>query len=166
LAVLLGLAPLVAVELGLRLAGVDFAPRIEDPFAVLAEVRPLFERTADGTRWEITPERRHWFALDGFPAVKPAGQKRVFVVGGSTVAGHPYDTPTSFGAWLELQLRAAEPDTEWDVVICGAASYAAIGSRRSSRKCSGTSRIWSSTTRPTTSIWKSGRSGRGRVAPG
>lgn len=95
-----------------------------DPFVAFSTNRPLFDRTADGLRWQVTPSRRRFFSDESFLVQKPAGSRRAFVVGESTVAGEPFGKPTSFPTWLQLALDACDPQSEWNVVNCGGVSYA------------------------------------------
>jgi lysophospholipase L1-like esterase len=122
-AVLLGLLPLVLVELVLRACGLG-RPDGRDPFVEFSGVRPLFERTASGDQFEIAPARYTHFFPDSFPAQKPADEYRIFCIGDSTVQGNPWTTETSFPAWLEISLQAAQPSRRWNVVNCGGISYA------------------------------------------
>ena len=118
------LCPLVLVELVLRF----FVPAppgdLEDPYVSFSGLRPLFVLDATGARYEIAPERLAAFRPQSFAAVKQPGTFRVFCLGGSTVQGRPYSVETSFTTWLALNLRAARPETTWEVVNCGGISYA------------------------------------------
>lgn len=124
-AVLLSLVPLIAAEVALRLV---HRPVIEaqdpDPWIDLHHLRPLFERNDQTGRWEIPPQRYNFFRPDSFSANKPAGLRRIFVLGGSTVQGRPYAIETAFSTWLRLRLQAASPESEFEVVNCGGVSYA------------------------------------------
>jgi hypothetical protein len=124
-AVAISLIPFLIIELALR----SFAPRITeavdvDPLVDLEQLRPLFVLDERAGRWEIPPERLNFFQNDSFPADKPAGTRRIFVLGGSTVQGRPYSIETSFATWLKLRLQAASPETTFEVVNCGGVSYA------------------------------------------
>jgi hypothetical protein len=128
-AVLLGLSPLLVGEVTLRI--VDWRPRVDaDPFLGFRQVRPLFLLNAEhsgleeGPRYEIPPARQAIFRPASFAAEKSAKEFRIFCLGGSTVQGRPFATETSFTTWLELSLRAAEPDRKWRVINCGGVSYA------------------------------------------
>jgi hypothetical protein len=123
-ALLLGLAPLVVFEIVARVAGWGLPEAYDDPFVGFSAVRPLFVPTADGSRYEIARNRLSHFRPDGFAHPKPAGEFRIFVLGGSTVQGRPYSIETSFTSWLELSLEAADPSRPWQVVNCGGVSYA------------------------------------------
>lgn len=123
-AIAVGLLPLVVVEIVCRLGGWGLPERYDDPFVGFSAVRPLFVSTADGSRYEIAPNRLTHFMPDGFANSKPAGEFRVFVLGGSTVQGRPWSIETSFTSWLELSLQAADPSHPWRVVNCGGVSYA------------------------------------------
>ena len=119
-AVLLGLAPLLLAELALVALDLGRPADYPDPFVGFGAVRPLFVRQGD--EYVVPPARRNFFAAESFPLVKPAGSKRVFVLGGSTVQGRPYSIPTSFATWLELALNLG--GRRWDIVNCGGISYA------------------------------------------
>jgi lysophospholipase L1-like esterase len=124
LAVLCGLIPLLLAECVLRFAGCGLAEEISDPFVGFSAVRPLFELTSRGDRYETSPSRLSYFCRESFAAEKPLHEFRVFCLGGSTVQGRPYAIETSFTAWLELRLHDADPSRCWRVVNCGGVSYA------------------------------------------
>ncbi|TWU37241.1 SGNH/GDSL hydrolase family protein [Novipirellula artificiosorum] len=126
-AILVGVLPLLLIELSLRLAYPKSAEPIQDavdndPLVDLHQLRPLFEVDATGQRMSIPKERYNFFQPASF-ALQKTG-KRLFVVGGSTVQGRPYATETSFAKFLELQLRVVDPDPPWEVINCGGVSYA------------------------------------------
>jgi len=123
-AFLLGLVPLVACELALRLGGWGRVTEIEAPFISFSEVRPLFVLNSDAGRYEIARSRLVFFQPASFAATRGPRTCRIFCLGGSTVQGRPYGVETSFTTWLRLGLTAADPATDWEVVNCGGASYA------------------------------------------
>ncbi len=123
-AVLLGLAPLLAVELALRGLGLGRATEANDPFVGFSDIHPLFVLSDPAGRYDIPPSRQLHFEPDSFAAAKPPGEFRIFVLGGSTVQGSPWSIATSFSTWLELHLNAADPSRKYEVVNCGGVSYA------------------------------------------
>jgi len=123
-AVLVGLLPLVVCEGAFRLLDWGRPSRFDDPFVGFSAVHPLFVLSDDKTRYEIAKGRLTHFRPDSFAVVKPANEFRIFVLGGSTVQGRPYAIETSFTAWLELSLQAADPSRKFEVVNCGGVSYA------------------------------------------
>lgn len=102
--------------------GVGREPDPRDPFIGFSRVVPLFER--DGDRMRTKMARQLYFRPESFAANKPATERRLFVLGGSTVQGRPYAVETAFSTWLELTLGAADPGHTWEVVNCGGVSYA------------------------------------------
>ena len=86
--------------------------------------RPLWSLSDDRQWFEIAPERRFYFQYDRFPANKESDERRIFVVGGSTVQGNPYTIETAFSTWARLALEVGDPRTRWTVVNCGGVSYA------------------------------------------
>ena len=126
-AVTLGLIPVMAVEAIARWwrpndlgTAIEWIPMIDSP-------RPLWVRGAgtDGqNRMTIAAERSNYFYPQSFAIEKPVERKRMFVVGGSTVAGRPYATQTSMTAWLSLRLESRD-DREWEVINVGGVSHAA-----------------------------------------
>ena len=124
LAIALGLAPLAASEAVIRVFDIGRPSAHDDPFVGFSSTRPLFELSRDGTRYETARTHEKFFQRDGFEAVKPPDEFRIFCLGGSTVQGRPFSIETSFTTWLELSLRAAEPGRRWRVVNCGGVSYA------------------------------------------
>jgi len=123
-AVLIGLLPLLVLEVALRLAGLPAPDELYDPWIAFENVQPLFELDDQRQRYVIAESRRTFFAESGFHAHKDRDSFRIFCLGGSTVQGRPYQPPTAFSTWLELSLLAAEPSRQWEVVNCGGVSYA------------------------------------------
>jgi lysophospholipase L1-like esterase len=124
-AIAIALLPFVIAELVLRRLEPNSVQSVDDdPLVDLHQLRPLFVLNEQKGRWEIPPQRANYFAFDSFVADKPPGLKRIFVLGGSTVQGHPYSIETAFPTWLKLRLQAANPDTPFEVVNCGGVSYA------------------------------------------
>jgi hypothetical protein len=123
-AVGVGLLPLVLCEAILHVFDLGRPSAHVDPFVGFSAVRPLFALNTERTRYEIQPGHMNFFRPDGFAAVKPPDEFRVFCLGGSTVLGHPFSIETSFTTWLELSLRAADPSRRWEVVNCAGVSYA------------------------------------------
>jgi lysophospholipase L1-like esterase len=123
-AVLLALAPFALAEGICVLAGWGQSSEFDDPFVGFHEVHPLFVPNARGDRYEIPPARLRFFHPESFSVVKPRNEFRIFVFGGSTVAGEPFSSETAFPNWLELALCAADSRYDWNVVNCGGISYA------------------------------------------
>lgn len=121
---LIGLAPLVLIEMLLTALGWGEPDWHDDPFAGFRSVRPLFVLNAAGDRYEIPSARLTYFRPQSFPARKAEGEYRVFCLGGSTVQGSPYSTETAFGKWLEINLHTADSRRTWRVINCGGTSYA------------------------------------------
>jgi lysophospholipase L1-like esterase len=133
----LAAAGLGALELALRLAGLGAGPPGYDPLSGFSSSVPLFvpAERADGTPvFRVSPARlgRRDEAepidpLREFPARKPPGGFRVFVVGESSAAGVPYDPSDSFAGGLARALAAALPAVASEVVDAAVSGY---GSRR------------------------------------
>ncbi|HEX5106460.1 MAG TPA: SGNH/GDSL hydrolase family protein [Pirellulaceae bacterium] len=123
-AVLLGLSPLLACELTLRALRLGKPTDFNDPFVGFSDVHPLFVLNQANGRYEIPKSRQTHFQPESFAAKKPAGEFRIFVLGGSTVQGRPWSIETSFTTWLELNLNAADRARTYEVVNCGGVSYA------------------------------------------
>ncbi len=123
-AMVLVISPLVLGELVLRLCVGPVAVSPDDPYVSFSGIRPLFVLDSTGTRLETSAERLACFCPQSFAAVKGPDTFRIFCLGGSTVQGRPYSIETSFTAWLKLNLEAARPETDFEVVNCGGISYA------------------------------------------
>ncbi len=123
-AVVVVISPLVFGELVLRLCVRPPAISPDDPYVSFNGLRPLFVLDSTGTNFEIAKERLTYFCPQSFAAVKGPQTFRVFCLGGSTVQGRPYAVETSFTTWLKLNLRAALPEVDFEVVNCGGISYA------------------------------------------
>ena len=118
------LSPLVLVEVVLRLCVAGPVMDFDDPYVSFSRVYPVFVLDSTGTRFETAEERLDFFRPQSFAARKGPETFRVFCLGGSTVQGRPYAVETSFTTWLELNLRAARPGGDYEVVNCGGISYA------------------------------------------
>ncbi len=120
--------PFAAIELALRLKPASPREAVDDdPLVSLIGSQPLFvldNTDANEPRWIIPQERTNFFRPATYLATKPRNAKRIFVLGGSTVQGRPYETETAFSTWLQLRLQTASPDTLIEVVNCGGVSYA------------------------------------------
>lgn len=124
LAVLTGCLPLITAELTCRTLGLGLATADTDPFIGFAGSRPLFELSVDQTEYHISAARLKFFRPASFPARKVPGTCRIFVLGGSTVQGHPFSTETAFPGLLQLSLEQLNPNRRWEVINCGGVSYA------------------------------------------
>ncbi|MCA9077394.1 MAG: tetratricopeptide repeat protein [Planctomycetaceae bacterium] len=117
----------VAMELLLAALGVKPLTATEDPFVGFTSHSPLFEqiRLTDGDTVYRTVEKKiQWFNPQEFPTAKGTNDYRIFCVGGSTTYGRPYNDKTSFSGWLREYLRAADSQTNWEVINAGGISYA------------------------------------------
>ena len=123
-AVVVVISPLVLGELMLRLCVRPPSISPDDPYVSFNGLRPLFVLDSTGTNFETAEERLTYFCPQSFAAAKGPQTFRVFCLGGSTVQGRPYSVETSFTTWLKLNLRAALPGTDFEVVNCGGISYA------------------------------------------
>lgn len=125
LAMLLGLTPFLALELTLRLLGVEADAASTDLHDGFDESTRLFQPDEDGL---LTTDigRERFFVRQTFPATKPEKEFRIFVLGGSTVQGRPYLPDTAFSNWLQQELDATDTDHDYRVVNCGGISYASF----------------------------------------
>lgn len=126
LAIVVGLLPLLVLEVGLRLGGYRGSAAI-DPYVDLHRLEPLFaaSSTGDGNRvLAIEDNRLHLFRPAQFTLPKPESVYRVFALGGSTTQGEPFSTETAFTMWLQVRLQAMLPSRTVEVINCGGLSYA------------------------------------------
>lgn len=123
-AILLALSPFLVFEAVCIRAGWGLPANFDDPYVGFRELQPLFALNDAGTHYEIPPARRRFFHPESFPVSKGKNEFRIFVLGGSTVAGEPFASETSFTTWLELALAAADQRRDWNVINCGGISYA------------------------------------------
>lgn len=119
---MLGLLPIVLLEIGLRVAGVG--AEATDLHAGFGNVSPLFELNQTGELYRTSLAKEQFFVAQEFPAKKPEKEFRIFCLGGSTVQGRPYRPETSFGKWLELDLNARDTTRTYRSINCGGVSYA------------------------------------------
>src|SRR6056297_3702046 len=98
-AIALSLSPLIGLEVAIRSftspASLSRPAVDSDPLVNLEQTPPLFELDPHSGRWQIPESRRNFFRPASFAATKPAGTKRIFVLGASTVQGRPYETETA-----------------------------------------------------------------------
>jgi len=112
------------LEIVLALAGVRPVIRDEDPYVGFESYLPLFTLDPNSEEWTTASNKLEFFNAQSFPDKKAPGTYRVFTLGGSTTYGRPFEDPTSFSGWLRTYLRAVAPDKNWEVINCGAVSYA------------------------------------------
>jgi hypothetical protein len=124
LAVLLGLAPFVLLETGLRLLDVADPRQTLDPLAGFGRNTPLFGIHENEGVYRTLRAREPYFGRQSFPVVKADGTRRIFCLGGSTVRGRPYEVDTSFCRWLALELSRRDPVHRYRSINCGGISYA------------------------------------------
>jgi len=124
LAIGIGLSPLLLTELVLFALGWEDAKEETDPFLGLVGDQTLFELSADQTEYRVRNDRLGFFRPASFANPKPPNEYRVFVIGGSTVQGRPWENETAFPNWLEICLDANLPKRKAKVVNCGGVSYA------------------------------------------
>ncbi len=124
LAVLLAITPFLLVEMTVRLCGWGLPQESYDPYLGFESIQPLFVLGQNQQRYQVSESRLEFFRPEQFPARKSPGTYRIFCLGGSTVQGRPYSLETAFSSWLELSLRAAAPERQWEVINCGGISYA------------------------------------------
>ena len=123
--VCLALLPFGIMELTVRVCAPQAQQDIAvDPYVDLQQLEPLFQLDASTNEWKIPQHRMNFFRPAVFPAKKKGNTKRIFVLGGSTVQGRPFSTETAFPIWLEMRLRAAFSNTDFEVVNVGGISYA------------------------------------------
>lgn len=123
LAVLLALAPFLLLEGGLRWIGVGHDPSLvvpspQEPGAF--QFNAAFDQAYYGETDLSGPEPRP------FRLPKPAGVRRILVVGGSTVAGFPFPAELAFPRYIEAYLQAQAGSGETVEVLN--AGITAIGS--------------------------------------
>ncbi|MCA9218211.1 MAG: SGNH/GDSL hydrolase family protein [Planctomycetales bacterium] len=124
LAIGIGLLPFVAIEGVLRFLDFNALADVDDPYVGFAATVPLFKLNEAVGVYEIPASRYQFFRPESFPAEKKNNEFRIFCFGGSTVQGRPYAIETSLTSWLEINLDAADPSRDWDVINCGGVSYA------------------------------------------
>ncbi|MBL8814522.1 MAG: SGNH/GDSL hydrolase family protein [Planctomyces sp.] len=122
--ILIGLSFFPLLEFVCFVADIGHPSTSDDPFVGFKGIRPLFTPSEDGSLWETSRARLGFFAPQSFTASKSADEFRIFVFGGSTVQGNPFQPETSFTTFLEQALNVASPGRRWRVINCGGISYA------------------------------------------
>jgi len=123
-AVAVGLLPFVVLEAALRVLDVGRPTEYLDPYVGFSNLHPQFQLDEDAGKYKTTLSREMFFGRQEFPARKPRNGFRGFVLGGSTVRGRPYTTESAFAKWVEVELAAGDPRTQYRMVNCGGLSYA------------------------------------------
>lgn len=124
MAICLGLSPLLIFEFVLLASGWGKTQETTDPFIGLSGDQTLFELEEAQSRYRVRDDRLGYFRPAFFAHPKPVNGFRVFVVGGSTVQGRPWENETAFPKWLEICIAANLPKREVEVINCGGVSYA------------------------------------------
>lgn len=123
-AALLGVAGLVFAEGVCRLLNIGSSLETAIIQSGFASSNPLFVLDQSKVLYNIAKSRLKFFVSESFPAEKGEDTFRIFCLGGSTVQGRPYAKETAFPEWLELSLKTADPNRDWEVINCGGVSYA------------------------------------------
>jgi len=123
-ALCIGFAPFLLLEIGLRVFDVASPSLTDVPLVGFSKVQPLFELDEVAGTYRTSRARTLFFATQEFAADKPRNGFRVFCLGGSTVRGRPFEPESAFPRWLELELTGCDADREYEVVNCGGLSYA------------------------------------------
>jgi len=112
------------VEALLWIAGVPTLLAERDPFLGFSRQVRVYELDREGEVYRtLQRATRHSFNDQQFAAHKPDGALRVFVIGGSSAYGFPWDARSSFSRFLRDALRATWPDRLIEVINSAAMSY-------------------------------------------
>lgn len=114
-----GLATLALVELGLRIFGV--APPNRPIRMTFLRPGPFFIREGESYR---TNPRRGYTWSDTFPAKKDAKRLRIFIAGGSTARGFPFEKTYDSVRLVKLALESLGAAEKSEVVRASALAYA------------------------------------------
>lgn len=114
---LVTLAMLLAIEAGLRVAGIPARSGGSGGDATLLDILPMFQPAEgpDGVPMMV----RHDQKGVAFRREKPANGFRVFVLGDSSAIGFPFGPEFAFPRFLQERLAAAMPERTVEVVNCG-----------------------------------------------
>jgi len=104
-----GVALVALLEVAVRLLGVAPAARPRDPLIEGGAGEPAYAPGVlpSGEKGLVCPWVRPEFSCNfpPLPLAKPAGETRVFVFGGSSAVGYPFDGRLAFAAFLEKGLE-------------------------------------------------------------
>ncbi len=116
--VLLGLSPLLLLEVGLRLFG---NPPDAPPKGFAWTTIAPFELRGD----DVVTKRSFLPAIRParFKIKKPPGSHRIFCLGGSSTFGYPYGPELAWPSLLESRLQALTPTAGAEVINLGGNSY-------------------------------------------
>ena len=110
---------LLLMEGGLRLLPVERWERDHPNISI-----PLFlpGEGADAGWYVTNPHFKQSMTYNRFARVKPAGTKRIFILGGSAALGWPGKAETSFSGYMQRALDASAPG-RYEVINVAAMSY-------------------------------------------
>lgn len=112
------------VELICWAAGVSTLLSERDPFLGFSRRMPVYQLdTKDGVYRTLERATRHSFNLQTFAWPKPKGGLRVFVIGGSSAYGFPWNADMAFSRHLQDALQASWPQKSIEVINAAAMSY-------------------------------------------
>lgn len=122
---------LALLECGLRLFhyGYDLSLFIEYP----NDKNYLYLNPDASKRYFINQKNATTGNVEPFLKAKPAGTRRIFVLGESTAIGYPYFHNGSFHRWLQYRLAHTFPDQHFEIVnlaLTAVNSYTVLGFAR------------------------------------
>ncbi len=131
--VLIPVMAVLLIELVLRIAG--YGPDLDlwIPYANRAGYVTVNPQVA--LRYFPTVDITSFGSFDALAVDKPAGTKRIFILGGSTAAGFPYYGNGSFPRYLDLWLQALYPEAEVEVINLGMTAVNSFTVREFAREC-------------------------------
>jgi tetratricopeptide (TPR) repeat protein len=112
------------VEMVLWAAGTPTLLSERDPFAGFSRRMPVYELDADdGVYRTLERATRHSFNAQTFASSKPDDGLRIFVIGGSSAYGFPWNADAAFSRHLQDALQAGDPARPVEVINAAAMSY-------------------------------------------
>lgn len=122
---------LAVLECGLRLFhyGYDLSLFIEYPH----DKNYLYLNPDASKRYFINQKNATTGNVEPFLKAKPAGTRRIFILGESTAIGYPYFHNGSFHRWLQYRLAHTFPDQHFEIVnlaLTAVNSYTVLGFAR------------------------------------
>lgn len=115
-----GLALLAIAEIVVRVAGLAPSYRAKDPLLEGGEQDRAYAQGAlpsGEAAWLSVVTRPEFpYNFQPIPVEKPANETRIFVFGGSSAVGYPYDGRLAFSSFLQAGLSALWPDRIFRVI--------------------------------------------------
>ncbi len=126
LAIMLPFVVLLLLEFGFRL----FPMEARDKYINLTPFSLFTRETIDGVDSFVITSRFGYNQRTAFPVKKPDGGIRIFLLGGSAIAGWPHPPAETFASYLQQAIQRAYPGRSVEVINAAGHGFASYRARR------------------------------------